>query len=86
MSGHVRFCPAVQPEPFPDAANLIAVKQLRYGPPETLAQGVFRGLRLFCPSILIEAITPSIPAGNYNAVRKAGRARWWALAVFRHFP
>src|ERR1700730_5083941 len=40
MSGHVQGCPAVQPEPLAQRADLLAFDQLTDGPPEPPAQGI----------------------------------------------
>jgi hypothetical protein len=40
MSGHVQGCPAVQPEPLAQGADLLAFDQVSDGTPEPLAQGI----------------------------------------------
>src|SRR5882672_12461929 len=84
ISGHVQPCPTVQPEPFPDVVNLLAIEQVGHGAPKTSAYCVVTDLifRLFGPGAGIELVPPLVATCSYNTVRKARGAIWGRLAMF----
>jgi hypothetical protein len=58
MSGHVQGCPAVQPEPLAQRADLLALDQLTDGPPEPPPQGVVGYVGFLGLGVRVELILP----------------------------
>jgi hypothetical protein len=63
MSGHVQGCPAVQPEPLAQRADLLAFDQLTDGAPKALAQCIVSDGGFLNLGVRIELILPVI-VGN----------------------